>query len=357
MTSAKHRRKARRRAEKLMDEAWEYLGDEKKHLADKLSERAVQHGLMNARLWFDRGRILLVLGRAEEADVAFANALEIAPDYEEARRASEARATADGRGNVKRPLAEQPAVNEARSSKSGARDAQEWTRWTAEVAWESVRESLLFDGAAVLPGLLSPAECTSLVAMFGDERRFEHAVVVDDARKGRLEYRFFRNLPDLVIRLRREMYARLAPIANDRCELLNSPKRFPVDHQDFVDQCRGVGQWKESPILLRYPTGGFNGLHRDLSGEIDFPFQLAVTLGHAKSPPEPGGALQLVDQKLGRRRRVREVRTTIGDGVLFATRERLVRIGGAVGLMPVQHGVTVVKSERHALGIPFHDLR
>lgn len=96
---------------------------------------------------------------------------------------------------------------------------------------------------------------------------------------------------------------------------------------------------------------------RDLAGDLDFPFQLAVTLGPASSTSRQGGALQLVDQKLGRRRRVREVGTALGDGVLFATRERLVRIGGAVGLMPVQHGVTTVKSERHALGVPFHDLR
>jgi uncharacterized protein len=80
-----------------------------------------------------------------------------------------------------------------------------------------------------------------------------------------------------------------------------------------------------------------------------------VTLGPGSSDDGGGGELLLVDERPGRTR-VRRVQTSMGDGVLFTTRERPVVIAGTYGLQAVMHGVATVRSrERFAVGIPFHD--
>jgi len=91
-------------------------------------------------------------------------------------------------------------------------------------------------------------------------------------------------------------------------------------------------------------------------GDVFFPFQLAITLGPASSDEGGGGELVLLDERPGRKKRITQCATSVGDGVVFCTRDRLVPIGGLYGLQAVMHGVTTVtKGERFAVGIPFHD--
>jgi hypothetical protein len=113
--------------------------------------------------------------------------------------------------------------------------------------------------------------------------------------------------------------------------------------------------------LLKYGAGGFNALHRDLRGAVFFPIQLAVVLS-ARSDQDPtgfeGGAFLFSDVPADAKAKYREVRAGLGDAVLFCTRDRLARVGGAVGLQPVKHGVTpVTAGERFVLGVPFHEYR
>jgi hypothetical protein len=150
------------------------------------------------------------------------------------------------------------------------------------------------------------------------------------------------------------VYAHAAPIANRWNELLGEADRYPASLAAFLARCGRAGQARTTPILLRYPEGGFNGFHRDVCGDLAFPLQLAVTLG-----PEPGatggGDLLLLDERPGRRR-VRALRTDPGDGALFCARARMVRIAGIFGLQPVLHAVDVVTAkERYAVGVPFHE--
>jgi hypothetical protein len=85
--------------------------------------------------------------------------------------------------------------------------------------------------------------------LFARDESFEHEVNMDDER-GRLRYRFFRRpLPDLVVGLRAELYARLAPIANRFNELVGDKHRWPLTHTAFQRVSAAGGHQRTSPNL------------------------------------------------------------------------------------------------------------
>ena len=230
------------------------------------------------------------------------------------------------------------------------------TALTGRYDWESIDAELMARGMARLPQLLSVDECEALVELWDEPDRFEHEVRYDSEAEGAVEYRFFaRPLPSTVAAVRGEVYARTAVICNRWNELLQRSQRFPRALEDFTARCRDAGQYRSTPILLRYDVGGFNAPHCDIAGKVYFPLQLAVTLGPGCSDEDGGGELTLVDQRPGKRVRQRTLATSVGDGVLFCTRERLVDVAGALGLQLVQHGVAPTRRLRFALGVPFHD--
>jgi uncharacterized protein len=179
------------------------------------------------------------------------------------------------------------------------------------------------------------------------------------------EYRYFRApIPGVVDRLRRAIYPHVAGVANDWRTLLGEPERFPPDWVAFRDECRRAGQSTPTPILLKYPPGGFNALHRDLRGAVFFPVQMAVVPSPRAAPTDPqadgflGGDFLFCDVPEGRKARRREVPAGLGDAVFFCTRDRLVRVGGTYGLQPVKHGLTpIAAGTRFVLGVPFHEYR
>ena len=70
-------------------------------------------------------------------------------------------------------------------------------------------------GYAALPALLDADACAELRAGFDDDAAFRSTVVMERLGYGRGVYRYFRYpLPALSERLRAEVYARLAPVAN-----------------------------------------------------------------------------------------------------------------------------------------------
>lgn len=369
-----------------MDEACEALLRGEHAFAEKLARRAIEGGEMNARLWFDLGRILWQCHKAEDAEAALRRAIALAPTYGEAfaelaavqaahgkwvaaerlqRRAVEllphderAQATLFSyvtmlpAADASAPDRASDRASDSASDSAGDRVPRSTAR-TYRQDWGAVAGELRARGMARLRGLLSLAECAALRALW-DQPCFEHAVPCDDDR-GRLEYRFFaRPLPALVLELREDVYARLQSIANDWQRRLHRNLQFPSTLVRFLGRCAEAGQHRSTPILLRYPPSGWNAPHRDVAGRVVFPFQLAVTLG-----PDPaavaGGALRLLDVHGQRVRREHTLATEPGDGVVFCTQERLVAIAGAPAVQPVQHGVAVCTAERFALGVPFHD--
>lgn len=340
MPSTKQRRRAKRHAERLVDEAIEAASGDELHLAEKLMHRALSSGPANAKFWLEYARIAIQRGLSRRALRAVRRALELSPDYAEATE-------------LLAELVPPAAVAEATVPCEEVSAPVEFTARTARFDWAAHEEDLTVRGVTRVRGLIAPEECGALRGLFPRDEAFEHDVRMDDER-GRVVYRFFRPpLPDLVLALRHEVYARLVPIANRWNALVGDAHRWPASHEAFERAYRAGGHGRTSPILLRYEAGGFNGFHRDVYGAIFFPLQMAVSLGPAGIGD--GGEFALVDQRPGKRKRVRVLATEPGDAIIFCTRDRLTPIAGLYGRQPVLHGVQEVRAERFAVGIPFHD--
>src|SRR5262249_45707828 len=148
--------------------------------------------------------------------------------------------------------------------------------------------------------------------------------------------------------LRGAVYPHVARIANRWHELLGKRERYPDTWEAFRDECRRAGQTESAVVLLKDAPGGFNALPRDLRGRVFFPIQLALVLSPRAADADPaaegfqGGDFLLCDVPEGKKAKRREYAAGLGDGVLFCTRDRLVRVGDTYGLQPVKHGVTPI---------------
>ncbi len=82
-------------------------------------------------------------------------------------------------------------------------------------AWARIAADLDARGCAVVPGLLSAAECRAHAALYADPALFRSRVVMARHGYGRGEYRYFAYpLPPLIAELRTSLYPPLARIAN-----------------------------------------------------------------------------------------------------------------------------------------------
>lgn len=212
------------------------------------------------------------------------------------------------------------------------------------------------EGWAVLPGLLSPDECSPLEGLYGPTPTFRSQVHMARHGFGRGEYRYFAYpLPEPVARLRRDLYRRLVPTANRWQERLGLDVRFPPTHEAFIERCHAAGQCRPTPLLLQYGPGDYNCLHQDLYGEHVFPLQVAVLLS-APGRDFTGGELVLTEQRPRMQSRAAVVPLSRGDGAVFAVNHRPQRGSRGDYRTAMRHGVSVVRSgRRHTLGIIFHD--
>lgn len=283
-------------------------------------------------------------GHLKEAEQAFRMAISLAPTYAEAAE------------HLARLLADEGKPLDPQSSQSppiNLDPAPPSTALTRGQDWTGIGGKLMSRGCALLPQLLNHDQCCELLALHGDEEIFEQEMTHDD-ETGRGTVLFFtRPLPDLVQRLRVEVYGRTVLIANRWQKLLDRDQLFPPALDDFLEQCNRDGQHRTSPLLALYEVGGFKGLNRDTESRVIFPLELMVSLGPGVS--EDGGELILADRRPGKKVRQTLVPTNIGDGVLFCSRERLARIAGIHGSQPVLHGLSAVRKQRYVLDIPFHD--
>jgi len=224
--------------------------------------------------------------------------------------------------------------------------------------WGALTGELDSYGCAVLPKLLSPAECRNIAALYPDVSHFRSHVIMARHGFGKGEYRYFKYpLPDLIGGIRTALYPHLASIANEWNARMGMDQRFPADHASYLQHCHDAGQTKPTPLLLQYAPGDFNCLHQDLYGDLWFPVQVAILL----SEPDrdfTGGEFALTEQRPRMQSRVEVVPLRQGDAVAFAVHNRPVQ--GAKGNYRVnlRHGVSRIRSGmRHTVGIIFHDAR
>ncbi len=224
--------------------------------------------------------------------------------------------------------------------------------------WPNIEADLDARGHAVTPALLTPEECAGLAALYGDAARFRSRVVMARHNFGSGEYQYFaKPLPRIVETLRRQLYARLAPVANRWAEALGDATRYPAELEEFLATCHAAGQTRPTPLLLSYRAEDYNCLHQDLYGEIAFPLQVAICLSRA-GRDFTGGEFLLVEQRPRMQSRGEAIALDRGEAVIFANAVRPVAGKRGFYRVNVRHGVSRLRSGRRmTLGIIFHDAR
>jgi uncharacterized protein len=228
--------------------------------------------------------------------------------------------------------------------------------------WAAVGRELDDEGGALLPQLLTPAECAELAGLYDAEGPgpgpgpFRATVDMARHRFGSGSYKYFAApLPEPVERLRQALYPRLRPIAQDWYAKLGRPADWPESLDEWLETCHRAGQTRPTPLLLRYGPGDWNALHRDLYGDKVFPLQVVINLndpGHDHT----GGEFLLLEQRPRAQSRGSARLVPHGHGLVFTTRDRPVRSARGWSAAPVRHGVSVIRSgQRHTLGLLFHD--
>ena len=221
--------------------------------------------------------------------------------------------------------------------------------------WANAADDLNAAGWTVLPNLFSTAQCVSIQNLYGDQDLFRSKIIMSRHSFGRGEYQYFAYpLPSQIETLRRALYARLAPIANDwAMRLANGP--FPADLKSQLARCHAAGQSRPTPLLLKYCVGDYNRLHQDLYGELQFPLQAAVLLSSPHADFD-GGEFVLTEQRPRAQSRAAVIPLQQGDAVIFAVNERPAEGKRGVYRLKMRHGVSTVRAgARYVLGLIFHD--
>jgi uncharacterized protein len=228
----------------------------------------------------------------------------------------------------------------------------------ANVDWASKSKDLDARGWAILPRLLTAAECRGIAETYDAAQGFRSHVKMARHGFGRGEYKYFSYpLPSLVQELRTALYPPLADIANVWHQRMARDVQFPQAHSEFLQRCHLADQTQPTPLLLQYAEGDFNCLHQDLYGEHVFPLQVAVLLSDPQSD-FIGGEFVLTEQRPRMQSRVEVVPLTRGDAVVFAVNDRPVQGTRGVYRVKLRHGVsTLRRGHRNTLGIIFHDAR
>jgi hypothetical protein len=222
--------------------------------------------------------------------------------------------------------------------------------------WPGLLARLDERGHAVWPGLLDPAECRGLAALYDDDAAFRSRVVMARHNFGSGEYKYLRYpLPPAVAALREALYPALAPLANRWHERLRLEPHFPATLAAYLARCHAAGQQRPTPLILKYEAGDYNCLHQDLYGEHVFPVQATVLLSQP-GRDFAGGEFMLVEQRPRMQSKGQVVPLGQGDAVIFAVNHR--PLAGTRGFYrtAMRHGVSPLPSgRRFTLGIIFHD--
>jgi hypothetical protein len=225
-----------------------------------------------------------------------------------------------------------------------------------DLDWPELRRQLDDRGFAITERMLDGDECAALSDLF-DGGRFRSTIDMARYRFGDGRYRYFDHpLPSEIAELRAALYRHLAPIANDWAQRLGAAAdAFPLAHDDLLERCRGAGQERPTPLILRYGPGDWNALHQDLYGEVFFPFQALAVLSDPVADFE-GGEFVLLEQRPRAQSRAHVLTPPQGAFVLFPTQHRPALGKRGFHRAALRHGVsTITAGSRTALGIIFHD--
>src|SRR5258708_22888658 len=117
-----------------------------------------------------------------------------------------------------RPTATE-APNASRDATSNSpvakRERHHVTQRVESIEWARIEDDLDQHGSALVPGLMTPAECDTLTALYPRDDLYRSRVVMARHGFGRGEYQYFAYpLPDLVGGLRTALYPHLVALSN-----------------------------------------------------------------------------------------------------------------------------------------------
>ena len=231
------------------------------------------------------------------------------------------------------------------------------TKEVGAIDWQSIALSLDEKGYAQTLPILSPAQCNQLRGLYDDPAtRYRSTISMARYNFGRGEYRYFAYpLPDVVQSLREWFYAGLAPIANEWALRVGYETEWPASLEELTKICNAEGQYRPTPLMLRYEKGDYNCLHQDLYGPVHFPLQVIVMLSEPSADFE-GGELVLVEQRPRMQSRPIVIRLQQGTAAVIPVRERPRKGARGYHRAPMRHGVgEITAGHRHTLGVIFHD--
>lgn len=230
------------------------------------------------------------------------------------------------------------------------------TNRVAEVDWPAVIEEVDAMGCALTPPILGPDECRAIAGLYDQAEHFRSTIDMARYRFGSGQYRYFkRPFPDLLAHLREAFFPKLLPVARDWAEKLGQLAPWPDTLDEWLAMCKVAGQDRPTPILLRYRTGDWNALHRDLYGDLVFPLQVVIGLDEPGTD-YTGGEFLLVEQRPRAQSRGISTMLRQGHALVFTTRDRPLESRRGWSAAPVRHGVSPLRSgTRHTLGLVFHD--
>ena len=231
-----------------------------------------------------------------------------------------------------------------------------WAERVDGADWAPITAEVNDVGCALTPRLLTAAECGRIAGLYDRGELFRSTVEMARYRFGEGEYKYFaRPFPEPVEQLKQALYPRLLPIARDWHAKLGRPAPWPGTLDEWLEQCHAAGQTKSTPILLKYETGGWNALHRDLYGDLVFPLQVVINLSDPGAD-HTGGEFLLLEQRPRAQSRGTATLIPQGHGLVFTTRDRPVKSARGWSAGPVRHGVSAIRSgRRFTLGLVFHD--
>ena len=211
-------------------------------------------------------------------------------------------------------------------------------------------------GYVLVLGLLPDQYCEELISEYDNSALYRKTITMERHGFGLGEYKYFKYpLPDLIDRIRKEIYPKLRPIANTWMKALNIERQFPNQFDEFQRLCHDKNQTKPTVLILKYGKGGYNTLHQDLYGDIFFPIQLVLFLNNPGSD-YTGGEFVLTQQVPRAQSKAIVLKPSRGDMLILTTNFRPIKGNKGYYRVQMKHGISEVHNgSRHTLGIIFHD--
>ena len=211
-------------------------------------------------------------------------------------------------------------------------------------------------GAAILPALLTPDQCQSMLDLLADPLLPPTPRIAEPGVLGTGTYRFFNApLPDAIVALRSALYAHLAPIANAWNEQMGFPQRYPAVQTEFLHMCRNARQSRSASTVLEHAAGQLSFLHQDLHGDLIFPLQAMILLSQP-GRDFAGGELVITEQRPRMQTRPEVISLKQGDAAVLAVSNRPVSGSRGTYRVLLRHGFSKVRKGRQCvLSILFHD--